>query len=76
MALTIKAAGSPSSTALATAEAEYDSGSGAVVFQVDLSTLVSQEEDFTACYLQLQYEIDTFQYLTTLLDVSLINNYS
>jgi hypothetical protein len=76
MSATIKAAGSPSTTALVTAAAAYDSGNGSIIFELDLSETPAQDEDFTACYLQISYTVDTFEYLTPLLEVSLINNYT
>lgn len=76
MTATIKISGTPSATALTTATAEYDDGNGSIIFELDLSTTPAQDEDFTACYLQLSYTVDTFEYLTPLLDVSLINNYT
>jgi len=76
MTATIKAVGTPSATALATATAEYDDGNGSIIFELDLSTTPAQEYDFTTCYLQLSYTVVSFEYLTPLLDVSLINNYT
>jgi hypothetical protein len=76
MTATIKAVGTPSATALATAAAEYDDGNGSIIFELDLSATAAQDEDFTACYLQLSYTEDSFEYFTPLLDVSLINNYT
>ena len=76
MTATIKAVGYPAATALATATAEYDDGNGSIIFELDLSTTPTQDDDFTACYLQLSYTVDAFEYLTPLLDVSLIKNYT
>jgi len=76
MTATIKAVGSPTATALATATAEYDDGNGSIIFELDLSATPEQEDDFTSCYLQLSCTVETFEYLTPLLEVSLIKNYT
>jgi hypothetical protein len=76
MTVTIKKAGLPESGALVTGSAEYDDGNGSIIFELDLSLILSQTEDFTPCYLQLAYTVETFEYLTPLLEVSLINNYT
>lgn len=76
MSITIKIAGQPSSAAIATASAEYVDGNGAVVFEIDMSNVLSQTEDQTSCFLQVQYEVDSIQYLTTLQEVILQNNYT
>jgi hypothetical protein len=51
-------------------------GNGAVVFEIDTSTVLSQEEDQTTCYLQVEYVVDTVPFLTTLQEVILQNNYT
>lgn len=76
MSLTIKLAGQPLTSAIATASAEYVDGNGAVVFEIDMSGVSNQEEDQTSCFLQVQYEVDALQYLTTLQEVILQNNYT
>jgi len=76
MSLVIKEAGNAAATSLATATAAYDAGNGSVVFEIDLSATANQTDDQTACFMQVAYEIDSVQYLTTLLDVSLQNNYA
>ena len=76
MSLTIKIAGQPSSAAIATASAEYVDGNGAIVFEIDMSGVLSQTDDQTSCFLQVQYEVDSVQYLTTLQEVIIQNNYT
>jgi hypothetical protein len=76
MSITIKLAGQPLTSAIATASAEYVDGNGAVVFEIDMSGVSNQDEDQTSCFLQVQYEVDSLQYLTTLQEVILQNNYT
>lgn len=76
MSITIKIAGQPSSAAIATASAEYVDGNGAVVFEIDMSNLLSQTEDQTSCFLQVLYTVDSIEYLTTVQEVILQNNYT
>jgi len=76
MTVVVKKAGEPESAALIEWDADYTDGNGSVVFEIDTSTILSQEDDLTPCFLQIAYTVDGVDYFTTLLETNLQNRYA